>query len=203
MSDRLPSLIEPFDERQIVNCAYELTMGDQAFVTGVDRKTRQCLGEDEQVRIPPGQTAQLLTREIVRVPDDALGLISIKSKLKLRGLVNVSGFHVDPGYKGRLLFSVYNAGSHEILISVGKPTFLLWCSSLDKETKDLYCDRQPGQYEISDEVTMSLSGETYTPQALAARVKSLEGKVKTQTTIVLTVLGAIVVAFVLNAIGLY
>ncbi len=117
--------------------------------------------------------------------------------------MNVSGFHVDPGYKGRLLFSVYNAGSREILISAGNPTFLLWYSSLDKETTDLYCDRQPGQYEISDEVMMSLDGETYTPQALAGRVKSLEGRMKTQTTIVLTVLGAIIAAFVLNAIGLY
>ena len=58
----------------------------------------------------PGQFAFLLTDEIVEVPDSAMALISIKAKIKWRGLINVSGFHVDPGFKGRLIFSVYNAG---------------------------------------------------------------------------------------------
>jgi len=89
------------------------------------------------------------------------------------------------------------------LISAGKPTFLLWFSSLDKETTDLYCDRQTGQYDISDEVSMSLNGETYTPQVLAVRLKSLEGRLRTQTTIAGTILAGVIIAFVLNAIGLY
>ena len=49
--------------------------------------------------IPPGQFAFLLTEEVVSVPPDALAFISIRAKTKFRGLVNVSGFHVDPGYQ--------------------------------------------------------------------------------------------------------
>jgi dUTPase len=68
------------------------------------------LGEGEAFTIPPGQFAFLLTEEVVSVPADALAFISVRARTKFRGLVNVSGFHVDPGYRGQLTFSVFNAG---------------------------------------------------------------------------------------------
>jgi dCTP deaminase len=48
----------------------------------------------------------------------------MKFKIKQRGLVNVSGFHVDPGYSGKLLFSVYNAGPRSIVLTRGEPVFV-------------------------------------------------------------------------------
>jgi hypothetical protein len=60
-----------------------------------------------------GQFAYLLTEEVVKIPSSAMGLISLKFGVKGPGLINVSGFHVDPGYWGRLVFSVYNAGPSE------------------------------------------------------------------------------------------
>ena len=83
-------LVTPFDPRHIKNCAYELTMGPQALITGED-DIRKDLDNGEQIKIPPGHFAQLLTEEVVRIPSDALGLISMKSKVKSLGLVNVSG----------------------------------------------------------------------------------------------------------------
>ena len=50
--------------------------------------------------IPPGQFAFLLTAETVTMPDNAIAFISIKARLKFNGLINISGFHVDPGYRG-------------------------------------------------------------------------------------------------------
>ena len=100
MMSRLTELVEPFDPERIVNCSYELSMGSEAYITGRDSRTKMALTRGEQLSVPPGQFAQLLTEETVEIPEDALGLISIKSGLKSRGLVNVSGFHVDPGYRG-------------------------------------------------------------------------------------------------------
>ena len=54
------------------------------------------------------------------------------------GLVNVSGFHVDPGYKGRLKFAVYNAGGSDIKLTRGDAIFLIWFSELDKVSQHLY-----------------------------------------------------------------
>ena len=175
---RLPSLIHPFDDSRIKHCAYELSLGSEAHITG----TSGSVGEnrlttniqDERVVIPPGQFALLLTEERVCVPDDALGLISIRSGSKLRGLVNVSGFHVDPGYTGRLVFAVFNAASAEIIISRGENMFLLWYCHLDVPTGDVYGGEYQHRVRILDKEIMNLQGPTYNPTALASRVRVME-----------------------------
>ena len=45
------------------------------------------------------------------------------------------GFHVDPGYEGRLVFAVFNAGSVPIVVKQEEPTFLLWYVSLDSRPR--------------------------------------------------------------------
>ncbi len=165
-------LVTPFDPRHIKNCAYELTMGPQALITGED-DIRKDLDHLESFKIPPGHFAQLLTEEVVRIPSDALGLISMKSKVKSLGLVNVSGFHVDPGFQGRLRFSVYNAGPSHVVISRGTPTFLIWFATLDVTTQDLY-EGQGGRDAFTDRDTMDMQGDVFTPHVLADRMMTFE-----------------------------
>ncbi len=43
----------------------------------------------------------------------------------------MSGFHADPGFKGHLVFSVYNAGSSPISLERGQPYFLIWFAQLE------------------------------------------------------------------------
>jgi dCTP deaminase len=193
MRRRLPTLIKPYADSRIVSCSYELGLGAEVFITGEETKTKRTLNPGEQVRIPPGQFANLLTEEQVTIPPDALGLISMKFKLKQRGLVNVSGFHVDPGYSGNLLFSVYNAGAASVIISRGNPTFLLWLSDLDAETDDLY-NKGP-RTSITDEDVSHLQGEIATPQALAIRVESLERRLQNWNWSWKIVVGAVVTGF--------
>jgi dCTP deaminase len=66
----------------------------------------------------------------VTVPAAAIALISIRARTKFKGLVNVSGFHVDPGYRGQLTFAVFNAGPVPIHIRRGQPIFLIWYARL-------------------------------------------------------------------------
>jgi dCTP deaminase len=173
---RLPSVVLPYSESNVVNCSYELTLGSQVYVTGQASKTRRDLISTEQINIPPGQFAQLLTEQRVSVPTDCLALISMKSGLKLRGLINVSGFHVDPGFSGHLLFSVYNAGPNDIVLSQGSPAFLIWFASLDQPTTDVYSGKRMGLASISDDDVMKLHGDVFTPHALAQRVAAIEGE---------------------------
>jgi dCTP deaminase len=178
MKDRFESdnLVQPYEESRVVNCSYELGMGGEIFVTSRTEGTKQVIEDGAQVVIPPGQFAQLLSQEEVLIPADCLGFISIKSKLKFRGLVNVSGFHVDPGYSGRLIFAVYNAGPNPIVLTQGMPAFLLWISSLARRTADTY-DR-PGRTDISAEDVMLLQGNVATPQAMSVRVDDLANEMK-------------------------
>jgi dCTP deaminase len=119
------------------------------------------------------QFALLLTEEHVAVPSDAIGFISIKAGIKFRGLVNVSGFHVDPGFRGRLKFSVYNAGTNNVVLERGRPTFLLWYSDLGQATEDVYRGSHQGQKGLTGDDVGRLQGDVASPSALGQRLEEL------------------------------
>lgn len=166
-------VVSDYDPRRIKHSSYELSMGSEYYPTGAETKTKISIGDGEQISILPGQFAILLTQEMVCIPKDAIGFISIKASIKFRGLVNVSGFHVDPGFQGPLKFSVYNAGSKEIVLEHGAPVFLLWLASLDRETSYGYDGNHAGSGITADDV-MNINGATIAPPELAARIETLE-----------------------------
>ena len=119
-----------------IDCAsIALTLGSEVYITpssDTDTKVKKILtDEDPQFIIPKGQFALLITEEVVKVPSEAIAFISFKAKYKYKGLINVSGFHVDPGWKGRLTFSVYNAGPSDVVLEKGNPFALIWYADLD------------------------------------------------------------------------
>ena len=205
MNERLGGLIDPFDATRIKSCAYELSMGNEAYITDSRKlrsRMRLRLRSGQHVIIPPGQLAQLLVKETVTIPQDSLGFLSMKSSFKMRGLVNVSGFHVDPGYRGKLVFSVFNAGSKEIMIKRNEPTFLLWLASLDRYTTNAYSGARQGISEITSDQYMNLKGPTYNPTSLAQRVSRLEHQHKTRLYVSVSIAATIVGGIVLSALGM-
>src|SRR5437764_1438215 len=91
-------IIAEFSEHRVKYCDYELELGNEVFITSGKERTKQIIALGGQIVIPPGQFALLITNEVVHVPNDAFALISIKAGIKFLGLINVSGFHVDPGF---------------------------------------------------------------------------------------------------------
>ncbi|HEX2897193.1 MAG TPA: hypothetical protein VHP63_03995, partial [candidate division Zixibacteria bacterium] len=204
LQKRLESVVSPYKEDRIKYGAYELSMGSEVYLS--NQPTKQHLKSGEQFVIPPGQFALLLTEEKLDVPKDCLAFISIKFSKKKRGLLNVSGFHVDPGFKGRLKFSVYNAGPNDIEITQGTSLFLIWLASLGNETKDSYKGEHQNQETITDEDVASIKGEIASPAFLNKRLDQLSDRLSTEVeklksrinviqTIGVTVLVAIVVVF--------
>lgn len=167
-------LINPFDYGRVKHAGYELSLGTEAFITSDPYSRKQKIAKGEQVIIPPGQFGLLLADEKITIPPDAIGFISIKASIKFRGLINVSGFHVDPGFNGTLKFSVYNAGSQNIVLACGEPVFLIWFSDLDWGTKDVYNGSHAGHGEISSKDVMSIQGEIASPSGLNQRLKEIE-----------------------------
>lgn len=171
-------LIHPFDESAVKHGAYELRLGPEAFLTSYDDNRKRLIRESEQLVIPPGQFGLLLTEESLSIPKDAIGFISIKAGIKFRGLVNVSGFHVDPGFTGRLKFSVYNAGSRDIVLQRKQRVFLLWLSDLDRPTCDLYAGSHANQNEIAPDDVMKMQGEIASPAQLTKDIRALEERLR-------------------------
>lgn len=167
-------LIIPFEKEQVARSAYELCMGREAFITSSAEKKKIMLSGTESLVIPAGQFALLLSEETVKVPLDAIAFISIRFKFKRRGLINVSGFHVDPGFEGRLKFSVYNAGSNAISISQGDRLFLIWFASLDGTTGDGYGKSKSEQNTISSDDQNVMHGEIASPAELKKEIENLK-----------------------------
>ena len=187
----------PKDFSRIKNGAYELSLGNEIFRTDSKDKKKEILKQDkEQVTINPGQFALLLTQESVNIPTNKIAFISIKAGIKLRGLVNVSGFHVDPGFKGKLLYSVYNAGSSPISLEKGEPYFLIWFAELkliDKET-DVYNGEHKNQNSIPPKyIDALIAGDLASPNVLLEKINNnysnLDGRATTREYFIKTGLG--------------
>lgn len=182
-------VVPDFDPSHVVDGSYELSMGPEGFVTGVGSTQKTFLERlGAQLTIPPGQFALLLTEEAVSVPAKTIGFISIKSRFKINGLVNVSGFHVDPGFRGRLIFAVYNAGGNNILVSRGESLFLLWLAELDRETTHTYRGSRMNQNSIPNSDVMALGETSYSPIAVNQRLETVEANLRTTRTLLNTVL---------------
>ena len=186
-------VIYPFDPTRIKNGAYELSLGAEVFQTDSAPRAVKKLKENEQIQIMPGQFALLLTKEYVKIPTNKIAFISIKAGVKFKGLVNVSGFHVDPGFEGNLLFSVYDAGSYNIILSSGTAYFPIWFSELDDVQK--YEGVHEKQKRIPDEPVEALSqGELASPNVLSKRIeenKHLKTKIEWAVLAILTLMIAL------------
>lgn len=180
LTSRLPDLIKPFDGSRIESASYELSLGKEVYISPLpdtpqkDRK-RICLKEGETVAIPPGQFAFLLTSEEVTVPISAIALISMKFKIKAKGLINVSGFHVEPGYKGHLIFAVYNAGPLNLHVARDQRLFSIWFANLDHD--DVQSREKLGFNSIDTEL-MNLPDALSSLPFLVKRLDDMEKKIE-------------------------
>lgn len=214
-------IIEPFDKNQIDCNAITLTLGPEVFVTpdfGMDPRSNlktylkpvrklEDGGENYkmlggEIIIPAGHFAYLITEEIIHIPDKVMGFISLKSKVKWLGLINVSGFHVDPGYKGRLIYSVYNAGPSQIHLQRGQDVFLLWLADLDNGSSKGYV--KEGKSILSDipnDMISNVDRPIHSLPKLSEKIESLSNEVNNMKTIAIWAIGlASLVAAIISAV---
>ncbi|MBW2084889.1 MAG: hypothetical protein JRI54_02540 [Deltaproteobacteria bacterium] len=196
IQDRSHQIFDPAfvpDEKAWQPSSVELRLGGEAFLSG--EKELVILGaEKPDIKIKPGNFAILLTKEKVKIPTNLMGFISIKSKYKWSGLVNISGFHVDPGWEGHLTFSVYNAGPSEIILRKDEKIFVIFFAKLDKET-ELYKGGNQYQRHISSEIMNRVMGKSVSPFELEDRLKSLETNVRFQWGLLISAVVGIILLF--------
>jgi dCTP deaminase len=180
LREKLSDLVDPADPECIDCAAYMLKVGPEYYVTPTDERADpksfsiQRLVEGESFAIPPGQFAWVLTEETIKIPSDTLALLSIRARIKLRGLVNISGFHADPGFHGRFTFAVLNAGPLPIHLRRGDPTFLIWFASLDAP-KEVYTKTRGKSIDRIDTAAVNqVAGEVLSLPQLQKRITALE-----------------------------
>jgi len=195
-------LIVPYYPDRVKHSAYEMGVGREAYISSEFKKKTRVktrVPPGEKIKIPPGQFGLLTTREVVTVPTDAIAFISIRAGIKFLGLVNVSGFHVDPGYSGYLTFAVYNAGSKPVVLDQKERVFLIWFSELDDVDHEPYKNEKRGRYIIDAERVRRVQGEVASPAELKKRIDSLQHQVSTMMWIVGFIISSVVMRFAYDA----
>jgi dCTP deaminase len=136
-----------FDEKYVKQASYDLRLGDEIYIVGHDAPEK-LTDRNPYISIPPGQFAILTTFEEVSIPRDLLALIAVRTRFKFQGLINISGFHVDPTFQGKLLFAVQNVGPSDIRLKFLEPTFSIFFSTLtSSEVGEDRNDQQEVEYK--------------------------------------------------------
>jgi|SRR5262249_29081883 len=149
------------------NCYYRTADRE----TGYEQK-KTFLADKEALLIPAGQFAYLLSKEEINVPNNAMAFISMRTSMKFQGLINVSGFHVDPGYKGKLIYAVYNASPSPIQICENDDVFKIWFCDIDCTSARTY-DGPPFN-DITNDVVKGMNKEIFSLQSIAEKMRALE-----------------------------
>lgn len=158
--ERAKELFEPedFEEGCVQECSYDLRLGTEVYTVG-KRAPEIISPKSPYVSLPPGAFAILTCLERLRMPKEIMGFITLRNRYKMEGLVNVSGFHVDPTFKGRLVFAVQNVGPSDIRLKYGERTFTIFFASVGKNDKDR---KKPARTGISLEDVQQLGGNSVT-----------------------------------------
>jgi dCTP deaminase len=172
-------LIDEVDPENLRPANYDMRLGAEVFVTA-EKLPRRLTETESTIAIAPGEFGILMTYEYIRVPLDRVGMISLRFKYKNQGLVNISGFHVDPGFTGRIIFSVFNTGPRSVALRYKEAVFMIMFEELHK------LDARSGygggsfsyQKHIPVDIITSLGGESVSVVKLNRRVRRLETELR-------------------------
>jgi dCTP deaminase len=171
--------VDDFRPERIDRASYRLAVGPEVYVSPTGEpddprnKPKTQLAPGQGFSIPAGQFGFILTEERIKVPVDAIAFISIRAGYKFRGLVNVSGFHVDPHYEGRLIFAVFNAGPGPVHLSRGEACFLIWYADVDRPS-DLSVKR--GFDSLPSDLTGPIAGGLQSFAGLLSKITENDKK---------------------------
>jgi dCTP deaminase len=195
----------PWNIDRVEAAGYRLSIGNEYFINGSGSSTVVKLSKGQGFVIEPGQFAFILTGEKVNISKAAIGFISIRASTKFRGLINVSGFQVNPGFNGNLVFAVFNAGPRHINLREGDEIFSLWIADLDApvaEDLEESGNIPNGLDRIRSDEINKIAGNSLTAYQLSDRLEKVEKnlvKFKTivvRTSLILsTVLALLLVAY--------
>jgi len=139
-------LIEPFNEKSLQPAGYDLRVGNEAYLHGkiID------VNDEGRLVIPPKTYALILTLERVKLPDDVMGDMKLRSSLAREGLLGSFAW-VDPGWDGNLTLGIYNASDEPVELEYGERFVQIAFIRLESPSRNPY----RGNYQGSRRIALS------------------------------------------------
>jgi len=136
---------------------------------------KRALGQNKTVKIEPGFSCTLRSREIVKMPSDVVGILFNRMEWVHKRL-NFDGGLVDPGYHGYLFMTVTNMGDTEVEITYEHPLVALVFIRLEDAPKKQYPVPKQGILEElpAEKLPPPPSGLRYGAIQLSQRIDAIE-----------------------------
>jgi dCTP deaminase len=162
--------IKPFEPKRLEPASYDLRAGRVL----VARRGIVDLSKEPLV-LRHGEWAEIESLEVVELPLNMAATVGVRSSLTRRGLDWFSGPQIDPGYKGKIYISVFNASVAPIDISYGMAFATLIFYRLSRDASRPYAGKFQKQLTFPEEdVERMMKTESYTFSDVAASVESLD-----------------------------
>lgn len=108
--------IDPFDAAQVNAASLDLRLG---HIDAPDARGPADGQNGAAIEIAPLQCTHAWSRETIRLPDTMLARVGPMARLSHLGLFLGHGLQVDPGFEGKLAFSLFNASPNPIVLKAG------------------------------------------------------------------------------------
>jgi dCTP deaminase len=164
---------DTYDAGRVQQASYDLRLGAEAHIVGSDSPVMLSEEKARYLTIAPGQFALLTCHELLSLPPSLIGFISLRNGFKMQGLVNISGFHVDPTFSGRLVFAVNNVGPSDIRLRFKEPTFTIFFARVEGDVDKF---RAPHANQLPLQYIQHLGGSSVTLSKLQKELDDLKTK---------------------------
>jgi len=185
-------LKDTFNKERVNQCSYDLAIGEDAYIVGQSIPVKLTKAEPYLV-LEPGQFAILTCHEKICLPPEIMGFITLRNRYKMQGLVNVSGFHVEPTFTEQLVFAVQNVSATDIRLKYLDPTFTIFFAEVRDNTSPTKKLEDPRQGITLQDIAQ-LGGSTITLSKLKEEMDQLRRMVFVYAPIIVAATIAIIVA---------
>jgi deoxycytidine triphosphate deaminase len=124
-------IIKPFDEDLVKPAGYDLRCG-------------------ESVTVESKEFCRTFTLEWIELPLSLAGMLHLRSSFTREGLLGGLAL-VDPGFKGQLTITLFNASMEAVKVSEGEPFIQISFTKLSRSAYKGY----EGRYQVSQGVVPS------------------------------------------------
>lgn len=129
---------------QIRAAALDLRVGD-IYLPGTDAGEEGCFDKPKPSHtLKSGETAIITPIENFDVPADIVGIVFPSSQVSIHGLLMTNPGYIDPGYVGKLRFTVINMGERPYDLHRGNRIVTLILFRLDQPCAASWRQRKPG-----------------------------------------------------------
>lgn len=128
-------VIDPFVEDNVRSASVDLTLDD--FIIKADG-TKVDISDLDSFPLAAGEMVTVNTRENIELPIDYIGRVGAMTEYARYGIFLAHGFQVDPGFRGHLQFSLFNAGTGDFKLSAGRRIISLEICPLNAVPQSAY-----------------------------------------------------------------